>query len=114
MNGKNLRMHVSIGRLRLPPRSKRLRFLWHGALAYLQAKRAPGVVHASVRREGGHTLWSLSVWTSPDAMLAYRNSGSHLRAMQIARELNAQVEFRHWQSDAVPSMEESMRRLSES
>ena len=107
-------MHVSIGRLRLRPGSKRLQFLWHGALAYLQVKRAPGVVHASVRREGSHTLWSLSVWASPDAMLAYRNSGSHLRAMQIARELNAQVEFRHWQANAVPSMDEAMRRLKES
>ncbi len=107
-------MHVSIGRLRLPPGSKRLRFLWYGALAYLQAKRAPDVVHASVRREGSHTLWSLSVWASPHAMLAYRNSGSHLRAMQIARELNAQVEFKHWQADGVPTMDEAIYRLKES
>lgn len=107
-------MHVSIGRLRLPTGSKRLRFLWYGTLAYLQAKRADGVIHASVQREDSRTLWSLSVWISSDAMLAYRNSGSHLRVMKIFRALGAQVEFRHWKADAVPSWDEAKHRLTES
>ena len=72
-------MHVSVGGLRLEPGTNRLRLLWYGALAYLQARRADGVIHASVYREDGRTSWSLSVWDSREAMLAYRNYGSHLR-----------------------------------
>ena len=107
-------MHVSIGRLRVNPETNRLRFLWHGALAYLQAKRAPGIIRASVYREDSRTLWSLSVWSSSEAMLAYRNSGSHLRVMKISQALGARVDFRHWQADAVPSWEEAMSRMTDS
>ena len=106
-------MHVSVGRLRLEPGTNRLRLLWHGALAYLQARRADGVIHASVYREDGHTLWSLSVWASSEAMLAYRNSGSHLRVMRVARALGARVDFRHWQADDVPSWEAARLLLIE-
>ena len=105
-------MHVSVGRLRLERGTNRLRLLWHGALAYLQARRADGVIHASVYREDGRTLWSLSVWASSEAMLAYRNSGSHLRVMRVARDLGARVDFQHWQADAVPSWEAARLRLT--
>jgi predicted secreted protein len=47
-------------------------------------------------------------------MLAYRNSGSHLRVMKISQALGARVDFRHWQADAVPSWEEAMSRLTDS
>ena len=100
-------MLVSIGRLKLPRGSQRLLFLWHGARAYLQAKRADGVIYASVKREDSRTLWSLSVWRSSEAMLEYRNSGSHSRVMKISQALGAQVDFRHWQADAVPSWKEA-------
>ena len=106
-------MHVSVGRLRLEPGTSRLRLVWSGALAYLQARRADGVIYASVYREDGWTLWSLSVWASSEAMLAYRNSGSHLRVMTVARALGARVDFRHWQADAVPSWKAARLRLIE-
>lgn len=106
-------MHVSVGRLRLERGTNRLRLLWHGALAYLQARRAHGVIHASVYREDGRTLWSLSVWASREAMLAYRNSGSHLRIMRVARASGARVDFLHWEADAVPSWGAARLRLIE-
>jgi hypothetical protein len=67
-----------------------------------------------VHREGSHTLWSLSVWSSSEAMLAYRNSGSHLRVMNIFMALEGQVDFRHWQTDTIPSWDEAKLRLIES
>jgi hypothetical protein len=106
-------MYVSLGRLRLKPGTNRLRLLWHGALAYLQAWRAKGIIHASVYREDSRTLWSLSAWTSREAMLAYRNTGSHLRVMKVAQALGARVDFRHWEADAVPSWEAARLRLRE-
>ena len=99
--------------MRLKPDTNRLRFLWHGALAYLQARRANGIIHASVYREDARTFWSMSVWRSSEAMLAYRNSGSHLRVMRAAQELGARIDFRHWQAEAVPSWEAAMLRLTE-
>ena len=106
-------MHVSVGRLRLEPGPKRLRFLFHGALAYLQARRASGVIHASVYREDSRTYWSMSVWISREAMLAYRNSGSHHEVMTMMPALGARIDFLHWQSDTVPSWEAARLRLRE-
>lgn len=106
-------MYVSVGRLRLQPGINRLRLLWRGALAYLQAGRAKGIIHASVYREDSRTLWSLSAWTSREAMLAYRNTGSHLRVMKAAQALGARVDFRHWEADVVPSWEAARLRLRE-
>ena len=106
-------MYVAVGRLRFKPETNRLRFLWHGALAYLQARRAKGVIHASVYREDSRTLWSLSAWASREAMLAYRNTGSHLRVMKLAQALGARVDFRHWEAEAVPSWEAARLRLRE-
>jgi hypothetical protein len=106
-------MHVAVGRIRLKPDANRLRFLWYGALAYLQARRADGVIHASVCSEDNRTFWSMSVWASGEAMLAYRNSGSHLRAMKVSQALAARIDFRHWQAEAVPGWEVAMLRLTE-
>lgn len=104
-------MHVSVGRIRLKPGANRLWFLWHGAFAFVQAKLAEGVVSSSVYRENGRTFWSLSVWKSPEAMEAYRNSGSHLRVMKISRTKEASVDFIHWTSDTVPTWESARGRL---
>src|SRR5215213_9899400 len=65
-------MHISVGRLRLEPGTNRLRLLWHGALAYLQARRADGVIHASVYREDGRTLWSLGLWRGDAGLSKFR------------------------------------------
>jgi len=90
-----------------------LRFLWHGALAYLQARRADGIIHASVFRENKRTLWSMSVWISGDAMQAYRNSGRHLRAMRASQALAERIDFLHWQGEGIPTWETAIRRLTE-
>jgi hypothetical protein len=106
-------MLVSIGRIRLSPANSRLWFLWYGAPAYLQAKWADGAVYTSARREDSHTFWSLSVWVSREGMLAYRNSGSHLRVMRMSQARGARVDFRHWHADVVPTWDDAMRRLTE-
>jgi heme-degrading monooxygenase HmoA len=106
-------MHVSVGRIRLKPDTNQLRFLWHGTLAYLQARRADGNIHASVYREGTRTFWSMSVWTSGEAMLAFRDSGSHLRAIRASQVLAEQIDFQHWQAETIPSWEAAIIRLTE-
>ena len=106
-------LHVSAGRIRLKPGKSGLWFLWYGTPAYLQAKRAKGIVRSSVYRENSRTFWSLSVWTSAEAMLRYRNSGAHLRVMKVSQEMEAEVDFLHWQSDTVPTWDLARRRLIE-
>jgi hypothetical protein len=106
-------MLISVGRIRLEAGAGRLWFLWHGAFAYLQAKRADGAVRTSVYRENGRTFWSLSAWTAPEAMNAYRDSGAHARVMKISGKMGAKVDFVHWSSDTIPTWETARTRLIE-
>jgi hypothetical protein len=87
--------------------------LWHGVLAYLQVCTARGVIHASVYCENLHIFWSMSAWTSPENMLAYRNSGNHRHAMALSRTLAAQVDFQHWQAETVPQWEAAMLQFNQ-
>ncbi len=106
-------MLVAVGRIRVRADASRVRFLWITGLAYLQARRAPGAIHASVRRSDPEIFWSMSVWSTREAMMAYRNSASHLRAMQGSRTLASEVVFAHWDADAIPDWDEAMQRLQQ-
>ena len=107
-------VHVAVGRIRLRPDASRMHFHWLTMCAWLQARRAPGNLRASLRGGRGRTFWSLSVWESPERMRAYRNSGSHLRAMRASRELAEHVEFRHWEAQSVPTLSEAIRAFARS
>jgi hypothetical protein len=106
-------MLVSVGRIRLKPDASFWRFFWHSLCVYLQARRAAGIVRASVRRQDARTYFSMSVWKTREAMLAYSTTGSHLQAMKISKELATRIDFRHWQADAVPSWETALHRFAE-
>ena len=103
-------MLVAIGRLEVKPGTNLLRFLWHTLRALMQAKRAAGCLHATTRRGESNVFWSMSLWSTREAMLAYRNSGAHAKAMRAAREFTRQVRFTHWEAAEIPTWEEAMRR----
>ncbi|MDQ0313926.1 hypothetical protein [Amorphus orientalis] len=75
-------VYVSITGLRIKSPLHALRFWWHAVASMAQARGADGNVSAEARSIEGvqHTL---SVWRDRDAMIAYRNSGAHLKAMRV-------------------------------
>lgn len=111
MGNDTTKMHVSVGRIRLKPRARRPLFLWHAALAYLQARFALESVYVAVQRTGPDTFWSMSVWKSMHAMLSYRNSGNHRRAMKVSSALADRIDFAHWESASIPAWQDAMREF---
>ena len=74
--------HLSITGLRVRPSiGNQLRFRYHALRSYMQARKAPGVLHVGARYMNGvhHTV---TAWRDREAMLAYVRSGAHREAMR--------------------------------
>jgi quinol monooxygenase YgiN len=74
--------HLSITGLRVRPGfGKQLRFRYHAVRSFMQARKAPGVLHVAACRINGveHTV---TAWRDREAMLAYVRSGAHREAMR--------------------------------
>lgn len=74
-------VYVSITGLRVKSPFHAPRFWWHAVASMQQARRADGNMLAEARTIKGvqHTL---SVWRDRKAMIAFRNSGAHRKAMR--------------------------------
>ena len=107
-------MFVSITHLRL--RSVRFlpAFVWHAIRTDRQARRAGGV--RSVRTRPGEFLafLTLTTWDSRQAMLAYRNTAAHGRAMPKLKHWCDAASYAHWEQPddgPEPTWDEAKRRL---
>ena len=81
-------------------------FFLFAAPAFTQARHDPGCAMAEVKAAMGRQF-SLSVWKSPAAMKAYRDSGAHLRAMRAARWLG-DGPFARFTSPVLPNWDDAL------
>lgn len=106
---------VSVTRLRL----RSLRFLPAFALRAVgstrQIRRSPGFIDGRFATEGVSAFWTITAWREDAAMLHYRNSGEHGRAMSRLIEWCDEASLVHWlQEDAVlPTPVEAVARMVE-
>ncbi|RBW67952.1 DUF3291 domain-containing protein [Bacillus taeanensis] len=104
-------MFISVTRLHLRGKRKLPSFIWHTLQSMNQLKKAEGLTHSSFNKEGWLTYWTLTVWENKEDMKNYRNNGSHLKAMKIARKIADELESFHWEGETIPSWAESKERL---
>jgi hypothetical protein len=104
---------TSVTRLRI--RSLRFLpvFLLDAIRSDRQLRRASGFRAGWLGREGVFGFWTATVWDSPDALRAYRNSRPHLTAMGKLLGWCDEASFASWeQADAtVPDADTAYRRL---
>jgi hypothetical protein len=107
--------YVSVTRLR--PRS--LRFLpaiaFHIWRSRLQIARADGFVAGYLATSPGLALWTVTLWSGRDAMLAFRNTAAHLRAMPLLIKSCDEAAVTGWETDslAAPEPADVAARMSE-
>ena len=106
-------MIVAIGRIAFKPGTSRLAFYWHTLRSLIQVKRDPGCTASRLHRENRDTFWSFSLWKSREDMLRYRNRGAHLAAMRKTKQITSSAQFHHYEADALPTVEDGMRRFTE-
>lgn len=78
-------------------------------------ERSPGLVGFSMRREIlGDEAWTMSIWTSPEAVEAFVRSDLHLDAMEAASDAIRRTRFRQFElpASAVPlSWDDALARF---
>lgn len=82
-------------------------------LTYLiaaQARRSKGLIHMSI---SPISLRTLTVWSSMEAMIAFRNSGAHGKAMDVTWQLGRNNSVT-WSAEYIPSNKEARDRLAAS
>ncbi|MEZ4756696.1 MAG: hypothetical protein R2817_07710 [Flavobacteriales bacterium] len=97
--------HLSITGLRVKPGlMNRLRFQYHAVRSFMQAQKAPGVLHVAAKRVHGveHTV---TAWKDRDAMLAFVRSGAHLEAMKAFHRIAVGSTF-GFDTDRIPDWPE--------
>jgi hypothetical protein len=104
---------VSVTRLRI----RKLRFFpgfaWNAVRSTLQARQADGNLRTLTIHERGLVFWTITVWKDPEAMRAFRNSGSHKKVMPKLSEWCDEATYVHWEQDgdSPPDLQTAYARL---
>lgn len=87
------------------------RFMGFVQQVIAQVKQAPGILHYNVREVNPTVHLTLTVWTDRESMLAFRDSGSHLQAMQQVQNIADEVFSTHWFGVDIPDWDEVLEKL---
>jgi hypothetical protein len=78
-----------------------------------QAKRSAGNIHAAAGNKGWRIGYTLTAWENKEAMLEFRNTGTHKKAMTRIRKLSAKYKTLVWEGDTIPTFTDAKARLDE-
>ena len=92
---------VSVTRLHIASRWRFPQFMFHSLRSIAQVRRAPGYLGGWTSNDDENGFWTATVWESPEAMRAFRNSGGHLKAMPKLLHLSDQASFTHFEQRGV-------------
>jgi hypothetical protein len=89
-------------------------FLFYAFAASKQARRSPGLLAGWTSKDANFGFWTSTVWESLEEMRAYRNSGTHLKAMPRLLRWCDEASFVHWEQSqaSAPDSETAFDRLS--
>ncbi|MGD7044742.1 hypothetical protein [Jeotgalibacillus proteolyticus] len=106
-------MYITVTRLHLKGISKIPKFSWYTYKSIRQLNKAPGIISAAYKSEDYCTYWTLTAWESVDNMRAFRNHGSHLKAMKASGKLADELNYISWEGDKIPSWSVCMQKLND-
>lgn len=106
---------ISVTRLRLRGLRFMPGFAWHTLASRRQASRADGFLGGYVAAGPGPGYWTVTAWTDRAAMLAYRNTAAHKRAMPRLIGWCNEASIAHWEqpTPALPSPADALARMLE-
>ena len=91
---------ISITRLRLASWWHLPQLTFHSLRSIMQARRARGFLVGWTSRDAENGYWTATVWQSAEAMMAFRNSGAHSKAMPKLLHMCDQAAYTHFEQDS--------------
>ncbi len=91
-------------------------FGFHTWRSLRQVRKSEGLTSGRLAAEAPFAFWTITVWTDDQAMLRFRNTSFHLKAMPKLMAWCDEASYTHWQQKGseVPSVAEAYRRLRDS
>lgn len=86
-------------------------FIRHSIRSMKQARAATGCLYSLVKGRSWRIGYTLTAWENREAMLQFRNSGAHKKAMQQVAKLSSRYKTRVWEAAAVPPWMEAKTLL---
>lgn len=88
-------------------------FFWNSIRSMRQARSAPGFLRGRLLRDKNLAFWTVTAWTSDEAMRAYRNADPHRAAMAKSGRLCDELVTAHWSQDGsdLPTWDDVAARL---
>jgi heme-degrading monooxygenase HmoA len=104
---------VSVTRLRVASGRFLVPFALWTWRSMRQARRAEGFLGGHVGRAEDGSFWTLTAWTGPAAMRAFRNAGAHQKAMRRLPRWCDEAQYAHFEHDGgdVPGWDVAEVRL---
>lgn len=104
---------VSVTRLRVRSFLYLPQFLWHASQSMRQTEHSPGFLSGRVQREARNTFWTVTLWSDPESMNAFRLSGAHRAVMPKLLEWCDEASVAHWaqEIEQLPEWAEAHRRM---
>ena len=104
---------VSLTRLRLRSALFLPGFFWYSIRSRMQVKHADGFIVGGLLADNERTFWTMTVWESRAAMLAFMTSGAHKRAMPKLLNWCDEASVAGWEQEdtVLPKWDDANRRM---
>lgn len=96
-----------------------VRNFWHffefsflAVLSQIQAKKTKGCIKAISSNKGWRIGYTITLWENKEAMMAFRNSGAHKKAMSKIRKLSPCYKTLRWESNIIPDWDMAKSKLA--
>jgi hypothetical protein len=88
-------------------------FLWHTFRSKRQVERAQGFLGGRLLVDAHRTYWTLTLWSSEQAMKKFRGAEAHAKVMPRLAHWCDEASYAHWMpvGDSVPSWDEAYEHL---
>ncbi len=103
-------MYVSVTSFLVSSPWANLMFQMHAVASFSKARKSKGILKVETFSPFRRVYSTLSHWESKEAMLEFRNSGTHLKAMKLSAKMGHGLTT-GWETDEFVDRESALTRL---
>lgn len=103
-------MYVSVTSFLVKSPWANLFFQMHATMSFMQARKSRGILKTETFSPFRRVYSTLTHWESKEAMLEFRNSGAHLKAMKLSAKMGKGITT-GWETEEFIDRESALHKL---